>query len=396
MRSKKNIYRVLFCSTGLAFGGEQKQLGKVLQHLDRHYFEPIICSIRPFFNIDADIRNSGADIICLQVKSAYNFFRAVRGLLQIIKERDIDLIQMNIFGSEFAGLFAAVLTRTPVVAFLTTIYDYKARTAAMNTKNLTQQIKWRVICSVHAILARVANIHYIAYTETIKHSAISNFHLPQTKITVIPVGLDLDEFNGSYLHQDMVMGLKEELNLDGAYPILLNVARISPAKGQKALLEAMPYILKRFPNTKLLLAGDGPLLDELTRLRDDLGLRKYVQLLGRRDDIAALLASSDIFVFSSYYEGLPGAIIEAMAAGKPVVAFDIPPLKEIVHNKLTGLLVNGRNVEAFAEAVIRLAEKREEASNMGEQARRTARKQFDVKLNLKKLEEIYKGVSLLR
>jgi glycosyltransferase involved in cell wall biosynthesis len=186
-----------------------------------------------------------------------------------------------------------------------------------------------------------------------------------------------------------VKKVKNELGLNGVYPILVNVARLAPVKGQKELLEAMPHILRRFPEAKLLLAGDGPLLEELSQLRNNLRLQKQVYLLGRRDDIAALLASSDIFVFSSYYEGLPGAVIEAMAAGKPVVAFNIPALREIIQNNLNGILVSGRDVPGLAGAVIKIAEERQEALDMGEQARDIARHHFDIISNLKKLEEIY-------
>jgi glycosyltransferase involved in cell wall biosynthesis len=391
---EKRVCRILFCSTGLSFGGEQILLRQILTHLDRGHFQPLVCSLRTFDHVDPTIRELSGGIICLHVPGPYNILKAVMGLRRVIKEHNIDLLQMGIFGSEFSGLLAALITRIPAIALLTTTYDLKARLATSPVKSFAQSWKWRAIYLVHAILARMVKVRYIALSDEIKKSAIKNLHLPEERIAVIPLGPNTEDFDAMRLPQETVTQLKNDLGLNGAYPILVNVARLSPVKGQKELVEAMPHILKRFPGAKLLLAGDGPLLDELTRLRDGIGLQKNVHLLGRRNDIAALLAASDIFVFSSYYEGLPGAVIEAMAAGKPVVAFDIPPLREVVHDKLSGILVNGRNVAGFAGAVVQLAEKRQEAWGMGEQARNIARHHFDIRSNLKKLEEIYKVVLL--
>jgi glycosyltransferase involved in cell wall biosynthesis len=387
--NEKQSYRILFCSTGLSFGGEQKVLVKILAHLDREHFRPLVCSLRRFGYVDPAIRELSDDIFCLQVPGPYNILKGVMGLRRLIKKHKIDLLHMGIFGSEFSVLLAALITRTPTIAVLTTTYDLEARLATSSRKGIFQSWKWRAIYLVHAILARMVKVHYIAYSEEIKRSAIKNLHLPVDKIAVIPLGLHPEEFDATRLPQDAVKKVKNELGLNGVYPILVNVARLAPVKGQKELLEAMPHILRRFPEAKLLLAGDGPLLEELSQLRNNLRLQKQVYLLGRRDDIAALLASSDIFVFSSYYEGLPGAVIEAMAAGKPVVAFNIPALREIIQNNLNGILVSGRDVPGLAGAVIKIAEERQEALDMGEQARDIARHHFDIISNLKKLEEIY-------
>jgi glycosyltransferase involved in cell wall biosynthesis len=394
VEGEKRACRILFCSTGLSFGGEQKLLGQILTNLDRGQFRPVVCSLRPFEYVEPIIRDLSGGIICLQVPGPYHILKAVTGLRRVIRERNVDLLHMGIFGSEFAGLLAAFVTRIPVVALLTTTYDLEARPVTSPAKKLARSWKWRAIYLVHAILARMVKVHYIALSEEIKKSAIKNLHLPAEKIAVIPLGPNTEEFDGMRLPRQKVTQLKNDLDLDGAYPVLVNVARLSPVKGQKEIIEAMPYILKRFPGAKLLLAGDGPLLEELTRLCNSLGLRKHIHLLGRRDDIAALLAASDIFVFGSYYEGLPGAVIEAMAAGKPVVAFDIPALREVVQDKLSGILVNGRDVAGFARAVVQLAEGHREAASMGKQARNIAGRRFDIKSNLKKLEEIYKVVLL--
>ncbi len=389
--SEGPTFRMLYCSVALTFGGEQKQMMKILSHLDREHFQPIICCIRQFGYVEQTIRNLASKFICLQVRSRYNLLGEIWRLRRVIKEHDIDLIHTGIFGSEFSPLLAAMSAQVPAIAFLTTTYDLGPRFTATGAKSAISYWKTRVFYMVHAVLARMVKVQYIAYSQAIKESAIRNLHLPPGRIAIMPLGLNPDEFDGRRLDQEATVRVKAELGLNGAYPILLNVARVSPVKGQKDLLEVMPRILEHFPGARLLIAGDGdaPLLSELTKLRDHMGLQGHVHLLGRRDDIVALLHASDVFVFSSYYEGLPGAVVEAMAAGKPVVAFDIPALKEVVKNEYSGVLVEGRNVRQFAEAIIRLVKHPGTAREMGERGRQIVREQFDIRRNAKELEATY-------
>ena len=390
MNREKQVFRILYCSTALSFGGEQKQMVQILSNLDRDQFKPIVCCIRQFGYVEQEIRNLADKFLCLRMRSRYNLPAAIRGLRQVIKEHDIDLIHMGIFGSEFTGLLAAMSTGVPAVALLQTTYDLRARLAITSTKSATWYFKWRTLYMVHAVLARIVKVHFVALSQAIKESAIRHLGLPPERITVIPIGLNPEEYNEGLVHQEAVQRLKDELGLDGAYPILLNVARLSPVKGQKDLIQAMPWVLERFPQAKLLIAGDGPLLSQLEQMRDQLRLQEQVLLLDRRDDIKGLLQASDLFVFGSYYEGLPGAVIEAMAAGKPVVAFDIPSLRLVVQDGRSGVLIQGRDVERFAKAIVELAEHLDVVRNMGERARQIVKKKYDIRQNIRSLEALYR------
>jgi glycosyltransferase involved in cell wall biosynthesis len=275
------------------------------------------------------------------------------------------------------------------VVILQSMFDLSARAQAGGSGGFIWHCKWRIIYAMHAVLARMPKIHYIALSEAIKQSALRELHLPAKRVSVIPLGLASEKFDARSVPGDTVARLKDELDVDGAFPILLNVARLSAVKGQKDLLEAMPYILERFPRARLLIAGEGPLLTELERLRDRLGLWREVLLLGKRNDVSALLSLSDVFVFSSYYEGLPGSVIEAMAAGRPAVAYDIPSLGELVKDGDTGILVRERKAALLAESIIQLAEHPDAVRQMGERARRLARAKYDIKQNIQELEALY-------
>jgi glycosyltransferase involved in cell wall biosynthesis len=388
MNRHSNKYRILFFSVALAAGGEQKQLAQILKNLDRRVYEPVVCCIRPLKQIDEDIRGLGIPTLSLGIQNHWNLPPIIRGIRRVIKEYDIDLVQLGIFGSDFQGLLAAISMGTPSVMILQSMFDLPARAQAEKSSGFAWYCKWRGIYAAHAILARMPKIHYVALSEAVKQSAIRELRLPEKRVTVVPLGLAPGKFNVK-ISPEAVARIKSQLLTADAYPVLLNVGRLSAVKGQRDLLEAMPEIIKRFPRARLLIAGDGPLLTELKRLRDHLNLKKEVLLLGHRDDVSALLGVSNMFVFSSYYEGLPGAVIEAMAAGKPVVAFDIPSLREIVKDGETGILVPERNISKFAQSVIRLAELPDIARDMGERGRQMVQTKYDIHQNIKELEAVF-------
>src|SRR5690606_24120798 len=124
---------------------------------------------------------------------------------------------------------------------------------------------------------------------------------------------------------------------------LINVARLIPRKGQMELVRAMPEVLRRYPVAQLLFAGEGHSRATLAEAISAARLDAHVHLLGTVAAIPELLALSDIFVFASHFEGLPGALIEAMLAGKPIVAVDTPVHRELVAHGQTGWLIPSRD-----------------------------------------------------
>ena len=170
---------------------------------------------------------------------------------------------------------------------------------------------------------------------------------------VIHLGIDLERFQ------------RGEPILDGR--IVGNVARLAPQKGQATLLAAAPLVLERHPDVRFVIAGDGELRGELQQQAAPLGDR--VQLLGERVDVPDLLASFALFAFPSQFEGLCVAVIEAQAAGVPVVATPVGGIVENVVDGETGLLVPPGNARALADAIVRLLDDPALARSLAERAR---------------------------
>ena len=146
---------------------------------------------------------------------------------------------------------------------------------------------------------------------------------------------------------------------------VLTVANLRPEKAHEILLEAAALLAGRHPNLRFLLAGDGPRRPELAARIASLGLGERVGLLGHRDDVPALLAQADVFVLPSRSEAYPNAAIEAMAAGRPVVASGVGGLLDLIDHDRTGLLVPPDDPAALAGAIDALVSDPARAARLG-------------------------------
>ena len=181
---------------------------------------------------------------------------------------------------------------------------------------------------------------------------------------------------------------RREMGGDGEL-LLLNVASFKPAKGHAYLIRAVREARDMLPNLKLLIVGDGPLKPQIERLVKRMGLEKTVVFLGKRSDAVKFLWLCDIFVLPSVSEGLGLAAIEAMAAGRPVVATRVGGIPEAVRDGVDGLLVPPRDPEALARAIVTLARDEGLRRRMGEAGRRRAREEFSVEEAARRYEEFY-------
>ena len=186
---------------------------------------------------------------------------------------------------------------------------------------------------------------------------------------VIPLGIDLDRFDGA----------RPALRSDR--PLVGNVARLAPQKDHRTLIEAARLV----PEAEFVIAGDGELRAELERLAEG----SNVRLLGARDDVPEVLASLDVFAFPSLFEGLCLAVIEAQAAGVPVVATPVGGIRETVVDGETGLVVPAGDPSALAAAIRRLLEDRPAAEAMAAEAKRRVRERFSVERMIEETLRLY-------
>ncbi len=196
------------------------------------------------------------------------------------------------------------------------------------------------------------------------------------KISIIPNGVDIDVFKPSD---------KKDSNL------IAWIGRFVPEKGLFYILEAMREVIKKYTAVKLALVGDGPLRNNLQTLVDMFDLEKNIIFLGamNRVEVANLLSRSNFFVFPSLKEGMPRAILEAMACGKPVLGSDISGIKDVIIHRENGLIVPPRDSKALANAIMLLLEDDNLRRELGRNARKLMVEKYDWNIIGEKIEQVY-------
>jgi len=223
----------------------------------------------------------------------------------------------------------------------------------------------------------------ISISESNRNRASLIYKIPTDKITTIPSAVNSQFWNGLSLRQT---------KLWSGHQIVLYVGRLAPRKGVNYLLQAMSHITKYFPKAKLIIVGTGPLKHHLTDFSKRLGLQNSVMFLGYVTDekMRELFVSADVVVVPSIFEGCPLVLLEAMAAGKPVVASAVQGIAEVIKHELSGLLVKPGNTHEIEDAIIRLLQEKEFAKRLGENAKEAVRENYSWKKIAKKTLEVYK------
>jgi glycosyltransferase involved in cell wall biosynthesis len=227
---------------------------------------------------------------------------------------------------------------------------------------------------------------YIAVSEANARYLTEQKRLPARKITVIHNGCDIERFDPT---RRPPPGLRSELGFAAEDPVLLVLGRLEPQKGHRILLDAMPEVHRRFPRARLVCAGDGTLRGELEAQARSLGLAQVVRFVGYQPDVTPWLALADVSVLPSFYEGLPLAAVESLAAGRPVVATAVDGTPEVVVEGETGLLVSPGDPAGLANALCRLLGDPAGRARLGRAGRARAMDLFDQRQQVRRTQELY-------
>lgn len=218
------------------------------------------------------------------------------------------------------------------------------------------------------------------------------YRLPADKITVVHPGFDPAPFAaiGPGTGEPSCSPMRQELGLTAEQPVIIVLGRLAANKGQRYLVEAAPAILMRFPNAHFVFAGNPAARADLDQRICALGLERHFSLIGFRSDVVNLLRSSDLFVLPSLAEGFSLSIVEALAAGLPVIATRVGGAAEIIEDGRNGFLVPPADVEALGQAVLRvLSLEAPERDKLRQAALETARR-FSFETTAHKMHEIYR------
>ncbi|MCD6088372.1 glycosyltransferase family 4 protein [Candidatus Bathyarchaeota archaeon] len=231
----------------------------------------------------------------------------------------------------------------------------------------------------------------IVCSNSVKWELESHFNLPHDKITVIPNGVEISNFNLNINREEV----KRRYGIKPNERIVLFIGRLVPQKGVDTLIKAVPLIIQRHRDIKILIAGDGWSRTYLEELAKSMGLGDHVRFLGFISDweLADLMVAADVLVIPSVYEPFGIVALEGMAAGTPVVATNIGGLSEIIEHDRTGVLVYPRNPESIAWGVNRVLSDHKYADWLVRNARKKVLEAYSWEEIAKRTVEVYESAS---
>jgi glycosyltransferase involved in cell wall biosynthesis len=295
-------------------------------------------------------------------------WRWARQITKLLREEQVDLIHAHEFDAIVQGTFAAALAGIPLVA-------------TVHGKNYFWE-KYRRRLAYRWVSRRAT---MVAVSQNLREFIIEKVGISPDRLRVIYNGVDVlppcDDAD--------VIECRKELGLPETHRVVGVVGNLYPVKGHRYLIDAIPAVLNKCPHTSFIFAGRGQLETELKEQVYRLGLDKRVHFLGLRQDIPRILALLDIFVLPSLSEGLSMAILEAMIAGKPVVATQVGGNPELVLDGETGFLVPPRDSGALASRVITLLMNREQALQFAHRGKRRAERQFSLETMVTTYQTLY-------
>jgi glycosyltransferase involved in cell wall biosynthesis len=301
---------------------------------------------------------------------------ALRALARVIREFRPHVVHSHTAKAGTLARVAAWLGRVPVIVHTYHGHVFHGYFSPRQT---------RLFLAIERALARRTDC-LLAVSETVRRELLGFGIGSPERMRVMPLGLDLDRFARS----DAMRGLvRAELGLAPETPTVGIVARLVPIKAHEVFLEAAARLARRLPRVAFVVVGDGERRAELETAACRLELQGRVHFLGWRQDLDRIYADLDVVALTSRNEGSPVSLIEAMAAGRPVVATRVGGVPDLVEDGLTGTLVGPGDAGALAEAVAALLADPDQARAMGEAGRKRVLPAFGAERLMADVDRLY-------
>lgn len=297
---------------------------------------------------------------------------AVGRLQDLIRRERVDIVNTHSSRDSWLGSIAARLTRR--------------RPVLIRTRHLSTPIERSILTR---LLYNTLPDAVITTGESIRATLINRHGFDGRKIHSIPTGVDLSMFSRAAANHSF----REEFRIPKDVPLIGIVAVLRSWKGHEDFIDAARLTLKEVPDARFVIVGDGPRYPNIRDYIDRLNLGGAITMTGHRADVAAALASLDAFVLSSYgHEGVPQAILQAMAMEVPVVATNVGSVSEVVRDGDTGLLAPPRHPEALAAHIVSVLQREDRRRALASAGRRLVEERYGLDAMLDRLEALYQDL----
>jgi len=368
MKSLNKDVHLWYLLPEMKLGGAEKHVLRLAAELRRRGHRPGIATLFKEGHLAEAVRSEGIPFVCLNANPRWGISTSL-SIRRWIKSTRVDILHAYLFGFDaYAGL-PARLCGTPV--FIS------------SRRELAQWQKMR-----HRVIADLGNLfadRVVCCSDAVLNRTREKEKISPEKLLTLYNGVD-----ASYLRQgadgDKV---RSEFGIPRNAPVIGTVANFGAEKGYEYLAECAKRVLSEIPNAYFLWVGFGPLEKTIRDKVKTFVCSERIIFTGMRKDIPELIASMDLFVLASLFEGFPNVLLEAMAMEKPVIATTTGGIPELVEHEKSGLLVPVKNAEALAEAIKSLLQDRSRALKMGQAARNRVASLFTFEQMVQNYEKLY-------
>jgi len=384
--NKKNIFHLI---ESLNMGGAQKIIYQLASADSKNGYDHSICSLLQSGPYEKVMRDEGIDLVVLNAKRrsiilfplfVYDLFCLLKRLVNIVKKKQIDILHAHLPDSSLIAIVIGWLTGTPVVLTIHNNFSLPSKRKAP----LRDAVRTFV---TNTVFKRADYI--ITVGNDIQDSLLK---ILGDKVTIKTVYNGVDYLRYSNPEKLDSLRFRQSLNVDDDARVIAMVGRLEKQKGHACLIDAAALLKGKYPDVVFLLVGDGELRDQLVEQAQRRKIIDNIVFLGNCDDVPAILGASDLFVLPSIYEGIPLVVLEAMAAGLPVIATDIAGTRELIESGVDGVLVATEDSEAIAHAIDDVLSDVGRSREMSVLAQIKVKERFTLQQMVSGTEDVYQEV----
>lgn len=343
-------------------GQERRVLAEAAGLSERGHALSILC--RKHAKIKDEAVKFGIDVHTLPMRKPYDLF-SILHLAGFLKDKKFDIVNTHSGVDSWIGGIAAKIAGVP---------------ALVRTRHLNIPLKRNLFNFIHYLPDM-----FITCGDNMKDNLINNCGFRASKVVSIPTGVGMEFFQVTRNRE-----AKLKYGLSVGSPVITNVGILRSVKGHEVTLRSVKKVLDSFPEAKFLIVGDGPKKNTLVNLASKLGLEQHVIFAGFIENIPEIYSFTDVAILSSWSEGIPQSVLQAMAAGVPVVATRAGGVPEVIIHEKTGVLVKTGDHEGLAKGIIKILNNPSSAKQFAENARELIQREHSVNHMLDKIEELYK------
>lgn len=370
------MIKVLELIDGGFIGGGQIHILSVCNNINRGLFKVIVCA-SPDGAFKNYVESSGYEFRDISLPKLFRN-KYLNDLKSIVEAEDIDIIHAH---GGIAGMYARFYKKkfTDNVIVIHTIHGIHY----IHSKNILRK---KISLYIEQYLTDYSDAYICVSNDDLKVGTEIKILNP-SKTEVINNGIDLNKIKS--VNESKIS--RDDFGLNDNDFVIGNLSRFDEQKNQRLLVEIMPDIIAQIPNAKLLLVGDGELLHSVKRLASKSGLTEYVKFAGARKDVENMYPLMDVFVFPSMWEGLSLTLIETLAAGRCIVASDIPANRELINDNDNGMLFDLDDKKKLLEIIVGLYNNKDKRTELSKNALVSSLK-YDDKVMTEKIETLYKNL----